>query len=253
LIAKGAVWADTPAQAAADSQLVLSMLADDTASMQVWAGPDGAFNTMRPGAFVVECSTLSLAHVINLAAMAKERNLVYIDCPVTGLPEAAAAGKLTLLVGADAVDVENAKNVLESISTVTRLFGPVGSGTCYKLIINLMGAVQIAALAEGLALSDKLSIDRETVIEAIENSAAASPQVIRYTRKMAELNFNETPLFTTSLRYKDALYALELARSAGSAALLGQVAASWFKAGTDKDPNQDEAAVVTSVSSFVVN
>ena len=252
LIKKGAIWANNPAEAAARAPIVLSMVADDVASMDVWAGVGGAFNTMQPGAVVVECSTLSLAHVTKLAALAKQKRLVYIDCPVTGLPEAAATGKLTLLVGADTADLEQARPVLECISNIIRLFGPVGTGTCYKLIINLMGAVQIAALAEGIALAGKFGIDKEAVITAIEKSAAASPQVKRHTRKMAELNFSPNPLFTTALRYKDAAYALELAESVGSAVLLGQVATDWFKAAANENPNQDEAAVINAISSFTV-
>jgi len=247
LLSLGAIWAESPAEAAKQAFAVISMLADDAASSAVWYGPQGAMDHLPAGSFAIECSTVSIKHVERLAAAARARGLRYIDCPVTGWPEAAAAGKLTLLTGADPADLEAARPVLASLSVTIRHFGPVGAGTAYKLMINLMGAVQIAALAEGMALAERLGLDRETVIAAIENSAAASPQVIRHTRKMAERNFLADPPFTLALRYKDALYGLALAESVKSPVPLGAVAAHCFARAADAGPDRDEAAVITLV------
>jgi 3-hydroxyisobutyrate dehydrogenase len=247
LLNSGAIWAETPAEAARGAFAVIAMLADDTASSAAWLGPQGALDQLAAGSFAIECSTLSISHVERLAAAATARGLRYIDCPVTGWPEAAAAGKLTLLTGADPADLEAVRPVLASLSVTIRHFGPVGAGTAYKLMINLMGAVQIAALAEGLALAERLGLDRETVIAAIENSAAASPQVIRHTRKMAERNFSSDPPFTLALRYKDALYGLALAESVKSPVPLGATAARCFARATGAGPDRDEATVITAL------
>ncbi len=247
LIEKGATWEDTPALAAAKADAVLAMVADDPASNEVWTGQNGAFNTMQPGSVMIECSTLSARHVAYLSGLANEKGFIYIDCPVTGLPDAAAQGKLTLLVGAGPEDLQLAEPVLKSIADHIIHFGATGTGTAYKLMINLMGAVQIAALAEGIALAERVGLDKETVINAITQSAAASPQVVRYVRKMAEKNFSAVPSFTTSLRFKDARYGLELAESVGSRALLGQVAASWFEKADNARPDDDEATVINVI------
>jgi len=244
LLNAGASWMESPAAAAGAATVVIAMVADDPASENVWLGPQGAMKHMNPGSLAIECSTLSSAHVTRLAAAALESGITYIDCPVTGLPEAAATGKLTLLVGAAPEDLEKANPVLQAISVAIRHFGPVGTGTAYKLMINLMGAVQIAALAEGIALSERLGLDRETVIAAVENSAAASPQVIRYVRRMAEKSFSPDPAFTLGLRLKDATYGLALANLADSPARLGEVAANWFHTASQPNPNIDEAAVI---------
>jgi 3-hydroxyisobutyrate dehydrogenase len=193
---------------------------------------------------VIECSTLSAGHVKSLATAAGKCGLTYIDCPVTGLPEAAATGQLTLLIGAEQEDLERIRPVLKSISGVIWHFGSVGSGTAYKLMINLMGAIQIAALAEGLAQAERFGLNREVVIVAVENSAAASPQVIRYARRMAERSFSDYPAFTLGLRLKDATYGVSLANSVGSPVLLGEVAASWFAIASETDANRDEATVI---------
>ncbi|HEV3412091.1 MAG TPA: NAD(P)-dependent oxidoreductase [Puia sp.] len=247
LLEVGAIWAESPAAAAHEAPVVIAMVADDIASEAVWLGNEGALNAMAMGSFVIECSTLSAGYVERLAAAALERGLIYIDCPVTGLPEAANSGQLTLLVGAEPEDLERAGPVLRSMSGVIRHFGPVGTGTAYKLMINLMGAVQIAALAEGLALAERLGLDREVVIAAVENSAAASPQVVRYVRRMAEKNYADNPAFTLDLRLKDASYGVLLANRVHSPAPLGEVAASLFAAAAKAGAGRDEASVIDIV------
>lgn len=244
LIDAGAVWADTPAEAAANADAVIAMLSDDIASQEVWLGLHGAMPQMKAGTFVIECSTLSADHVEALSSEASRRGLVYIDCPVTGIPEAAEKAQLTLLVGADTDDLEKCSALLQSFSAVIRHFGNIGTGTAYKLIINLMGAVQIAGLAEGIAMAHAAGLDMNTVTAAIEHSAAASPQVVRYTSRMAENTFAEHPGFTTSLRYKDAAYAAALAQQMQVPARLGEVAKEWFDKAKELYPDQDEALVV---------
>src|SRR5215475_9127335 len=92
LIARGARWATSPEDAAIDADAVVTMVADDEASRRVWLGTDGAAATMKAGTLAIECSTVSHAQALAMARECHSRGLVYIDCPVTGLPEAAAAG-----------------------------------------------------------------------------------------------------------------------------------------------------------------
>ena len=181
------------------------------------------------------------------AAAAKARGLRYIDCPVTGLPNAAAAGDLILLVGAEQGDLDAARPLLAPLCKAIHHFGPVGAGSGYKLMINLMGSVQIAALAEGLALAQKLGLNRDAVIVAIETGAAASPQVVRFCRPMAERTFSDRPTFTTELRHKDASYGVALANATGSAAPLGEAAVAWWDAAKADAPDADEARLIDIV------
>lgn len=246
VLQRGAQWADTPAAAARGAEMVFAMLADDPASQEVWLGASGAMAAMREGAFAIECSTLTRRHILELDKEARARGLRFIDCPVTGRPDVAAAGKLTLLVGAQTADLEAARPVLASISETIRHFGPVGAGTAYKLMINLMGAVQIAALAEGLVMAQKLGLDRDAVVAAVENSAAASRQVVHHARRMAQRTF-ANPTFTAGLRHKDAAYGAELAEEAGAATPLGEAAVAWFAAAKLIDPDADEGVVIDAV------
>ena len=242
----GARLAATPGEAATGAEAVLTMLADDPASEAVWFGPNGALAAMRPGTTAIECSTLTRRFVLDLAAKVQARGIRFIDSPVTGRPNVAAEGKLTMLVGADAADLAAARPLLEDVSEAIRHFGPVGTGTAYKLMINLMGAVQIAALAEGLVMAEKLGLDREAVVKAIETSAAASRQVVHHCRRMAERDFSD-PSFTASLRHKDAAYGAALAREAGAASVLGEASVAWFEAAKAIDADADEGIVIEAV------
>ena len=172
LIVRGARWASSPTDAADGADAVVTMVADDAASREVWLTRDGAAATMKAGTIAIECSTVSYQHALDMARELRGRGLIYIDSPVTGLPDAAAAGTLTLLVGAEPADLERARPFLAPIGTTIRHFGPVGSGTVYKLINNLMGAIQIAGLAEGLAIAEQAGLDMKLVLEAVETGVA---------------------------------------------------------------------------------
>jgi 3-hydroxyisobutyrate dehydrogenase-like beta-hydroxyacid dehydrogenase len=247
LIARGAQWAGSPMRAAEDADAVVTMVADDEASREVWLGEKGVAAAWKPGRLAIECSTVSYNHACDLGRQLGWRTFSYIDCPVTGLPDAAASGKLTLLVGADGADLEKARPFLEPLGTI-RHFGAVGAGTVYKLINNLMGAIQMAGLAEGLAMAEQAGLDMKLVVDAIEGGVAASPQVIRHARRMAARNFAGAT-FTASLRHKDAAYAVELAeRLLADTPLVGRAAVEAYGRAKAVAPDDDEAKMIEIVS-----
>ena len=248
LIARGARWASSPADAADGADAVVTMVADDEAARSVWLGKDGAATKMKPGSVAIECSTVSHQHALDMARELRGRGSAYIDCPVTGLPEAAATGKLTLLVGADAADLDRAKPYLAPISSTIRHFGPVGTGTVYKLINNLMGAVQIASLAEGIAMAEQAGLDMNLVAEAMASGAVASPQVIRHSKRMVARDFSGAS-FTTALRHKDAAYAVTLAESLlPDPPLVGRAAVEAYARAKAQMPDEDEGKMIEIVS-----
>ena len=248
LIARGARWAVSPADAAEDADAIVTMVADDEASRAVWLGKDGAATAAKAGTLAIECSTVSYKHALELARELRGRGLIYIDSPVTGLPDAAASGKLTLLVGAEAADLERARPFLAPLSTTIRHFGAVGTGTVYKLINNLMGAIQIAGIAEGLAIAEQAGLDMKLVLEAIETGVAASPQVIRHSKRMVARNFSGAT-FTAALRHKDAAYAVALAESLlAEPPLVGRAAVHAYEKAKAYAPDDDEGKMIEIVS-----
>jgi 3-hydroxyisobutyrate dehydrogenase len=223
---RGARVCDTPREACSGARAVITMTADDASSRSVWLGPSGVLAAeLAPQALAIECSTLSYAWVLELAAKTLTRGLRYLDAPVTGLPEQAAAGTLTILVGAATADLEAATPLLGAISQRTLRFGGIGAGTSYKLLVNMIGAVQIASLAEGIAIAERAGLDLTVVAEAIATGQAASPQVVRNVRRMVDNDHDRNVVFTPVLRLKDVDYALQFSRSLGLASPFGQLAA----------------------------
>jgi len=247
LIARGAQWATSPEDAAIDADAVVTMVADDEASRSVWLTTDGAAATMKAGTLAIECSTVSYQHALEMARELRSRGLIYIDCPVTGLPAAAAAGKLTLLVGADPADLERAQPFLAPIGETIRYFGAVGSGTVFKLINNLLGAVQIASLAEGVAMAEQAGLDMQVVAEALASGAIASPQVIRHSRRMIDRDFSNAS-FTAALRHKDAAYAVRLAEALLPGVPVSRAALTAYERAKSHAPDGDEGKMIEITS-----
>jgi 3-hydroxyisobutyrate dehydrogenase len=230
LVRAGAQLFATAAQACTGVDAIISMVADDPASQAIWCGTHGALAaTPKLNALAIECSTLSHAWVCELATRARARGLRYIDAPVTGLPDNAAAGELTLLLGADSADLAAARGVLEALSQRLIHFGAVGTGTAYKLIINLLGAVQLASVAESMAIAERAGLDLHTVAIAIATGQAASPQVVRNSQRMVVADYQREVVFTPHLRLKDVSYALQLTQSVGIGAPFGSLAEAAFR------------------------
>lgn len=226
----GAAAADTAREAAEGADAIFAMVGDDEASRDVWTGAAGALGaSVAPGALAIECSTISHKWTLELAGLADERALRFADCPVTGLPDAAAAGKLGIFVGASPETFGAARPLLEPMAADIVHFGPAGSGIAYKLMINLMGAVQIAAGAEGLALAERAGLDLQTVADTLKRGQAASPQVVRNTQRMVGGDHETNVVFSGRWRLKDTLYGIELARGLGLDAAFGETAGRIYQ------------------------
>ncbi len=245
----GAQYCPTPREACAGAHAVIAMTTDDSSSQALWLGPNGALAApLAPKALAIECSTLSHEWVMELATKARALDLRYLDAPVTGLPENAAAGSLTLLVGANRVDLEAARALLSAFSDRILHFGEVGAGTAYKLIVNMIGAVQIASLAEGLALAENAGLDLNIVASAITSGQAASPQVVRNARRIVDDDHDRNIVFTPALRLKDVNYALDFAKSLGKFSPFGQLAAKQLQQLIDRGHSHTNESKIIEIA-----
>jgi 3-hydroxyisobutyrate dehydrogenase len=228
--ALGARVAGSPRAAAERADVIVGMTADDESSRSIWLGEFGALAADNlPDALAIECSTLSHDWVLELAGQVRARGFRYVDAPVTGLPDAAAAGTLTLLVGADPPDLDAARPIFASLATRVLHFGGVGQGTVYKLMVNLIGAVQIASAAEGVALAERAGLDLKLVADAVASGQAASPQVVRNVRRFVAGDHGGAVNFTPALRLKDIDYALRLADKLGADCAFGRIASQLYR------------------------
>jgi 3-hydroxyisobutyrate dehydrogenase len=228
LVEAGAQWADSPALAAQHAEVVISMVGDDIASRAMWLGPDGAFATMPPHAIAVECSTLSLDWIREWHAAATTRNVKAIESPVTGSKLAAESGTLTLLVGGEAETLAKARPILATFSNNIVHFGPATSGTLYKLINNLQGAIHLLALSEGMVLAERAGLNMNTVLEVVTVGATASPMVKGKAAQVIDRNYEDAH-FTLRWMHKDLTYALRAADELGVPAPLVAAAREVYK------------------------
>jgi 3-hydroxyisobutyrate dehydrogenase len=233
LLGLGATLATTPREAARGVEAAISMVSDDDASREIWLGKTGMLDQLEPGAFVIECSTLSHAYVMELSQRATRKGLTYIDCPVTGLPDAAARGELTLLTGGSEKDIARANPYLEPMASEIVLFGSTGAGTAYKLIVNLLGAIQIAATAEAMETAMRAGLDLGQVAESLTRGAAGSFHVARQAHIMSTQSHAQNLAFTTDLRRKDTRYGVALSHDLGVASALGDLALAQFDHASD--------------------
>ncbi|MCX6940885.1 MAG: NAD(P)-dependent oxidoreductase [Verrucomicrobia bacterium] len=238
LAAAGARVAGSPREAAAGAEVVFSMVADDAASRAMWLGPDGAIAGAARGAVLVECSTLTVAWVQELAQAAAAAGAECIDAPVTGSKNQAAAGELNFLTGGNAAALETIRPALNAMGRSVTHLGPTGSGALLKLINNFLAGVHVAATAEAVAWIERTELDRAQAIAFLSDSAVGSPVTKTVAARMCAPDF--TPNFFLRLMAKDLGYASGEAAKAGqqltSAAMARDVFQRAIAAGHgDKD------------------
>ncbi len=226
----GAKIAATPAAAVAGADIVFSSVTNDEASREVWTGAQGILaGNLQPGTLVAECSTLSHDWVMELAGLAQARGLRYVDCPVAGRPDAAEAGELRVYIGGDKADLEELRPYIEPFSKKIFHFGPVGAGTAYKLIYNLLGVIQVASTAEAMIQCEAAGIDLHTAAEAFALGYTGSKHVAHHSAAMAEGKRGQEVRFPGRGRLKDSQYGVQFADQLGRQALIGKAASDVFK------------------------
>lgn len=249
LASEGVRIAATPAEAVDGARFVLSMVTGDDASRAVWEGPGGALEGRpAPDALAIECSTVSRGRIGQLAAAASDRGMTFMDCPVAGRPDAAAAGTLTVFAGGSDAALERARPVLEAYSRAILHMGPTGSGITFKLVYNAVGATQLASLAEAMATCRNAGLDMAMAARAFSDGATGSPHVRLHSALMASGDYPGVPSFTPSGRIKDLEYAVILMRNNGVDASLADAARALFER---VDPNSRHSINDTQVVDFI--
>lgn len=227
LAERGARVAGSPAEAAADADIIFSMLAEDEACRQAWLGKEGALASATAGAVLVECSTVTPAWIEELASAAQQRKLDLIDAPVTGSREQAAAGQLLFLAGGSVNVLEKITPVLESMSRGIVHLGPIGSGVRLKLINNFVCGVQAASLAEALGMIERSGLNTEQALRVLTEGAPGSPLFKTLSARM--MGHDYAPHFAAKLMAKDLRYATEEAKKHSQPLVTGTAALTVFE------------------------
>jgi len=173
VLANGASHATTPADAAAAADIVVSMLADDAAVLEVFEGPGGLLSVPVEGKLFIDMSTLRPSTVRGLAESVQALGASFVDAPVSGTVGPAREGQLLVLCGASDEDFKRAQPILEVFARRIVRAGSVGQGALLKLVVNLPLAVYWGSLAEAIAMGKHGGLDLELMLETIQDSSAA--------------------------------------------------------------------------------
>ena len=204
-----------PAGLAAGADIVITMLADDVALHDVMAGPRGVLEGLRPGSLVIDMGTVGRSAILELDVEVRDRGARLVDAPVSGVPKVAAEGRLTIMAGGAADDLERARPVLSTFAERIIHVGPVGAGAAMKLAINTAIHGLNQALSEALVLAERSGIERSTAYEVFVAGAISGPFVVN-RRAVFERPGEGPQPFSIQLAAKDVRLALDLAHAVGA-------------------------------------
>ncbi len=182
LVAAGARRASSPAQVAQECDVVLTCLPDVPTSDHIFLGQDGLLAAARPGQVFVDHSTVTLALSRRCAQAATARGAYFLDTPISGGPERAADGTLTIMVGGDRQAFDKVEPVFKAMGKNVRYAGGSGAGTVFKLINQLLASINICAVAEAMVMAEKAGVDRQALLEVLNTSWGGSAVLARRGR-----------------------------------------------------------------------
>jgi 3-hydroxyisobutyrate dehydrogenase/2-hydroxy-3-oxopropionate reductase len=217
--ATGASVAGTPREAATEADVILVSLADDNAVRSTYGSvedsADGLVAGLRPGAVVLEASTVHPDTIRALVPLVAQRSATLLDTPVSGSVPSVQRGELTILAGGDADALDRARPVLDVLATKVFHLGESGTGAAMKLAVNsaLLGLNQ--ALAEALVLAEKAGIPRHLAYDVFAASAVGAP-FVHYKRAAFERPEEAEAAFILELAAKDLAVADSLAHEVGA-------------------------------------
>jgi 3-hydroxyisobutyrate dehydrogenase-like beta-hydroxyacid dehydrogenase len=219
LVSAGATLAKTPREAAASSDVLMTIVSDPPALESVLWGRqhenDGALAGLKTGSIYIDSSTVSPSLVQKISAACKERGVRFLDAPVTGGDWGAREGNLVFMIGGEVETLKEAEPILGVMGKKWFHLGPNGAGQTIKLAMNAILALQVGAMAEAIALVTKAGLNGAQLVEVMQASMARSGVLDVKSPLMLKGDFK--PSFPLRLMHKDLGLALDLANQLGVA------------------------------------
>ncbi len=167
VLAQGATWADSPAAAVKEVEVLITMLAHPKAVEETALGDGGFLDAMNEGQLWVDSSTLNPSFSRRMAKEATARGVRFLDAPVAGTKAPAESGDLVFFVGGEAADIEEVQPLFDAVGRATKHVGAHGMGTSLKVVVNHMLATSMAAFAEGIVLGEGLGVPQEVLFDTL--------------------------------------------------------------------------------------
>jgi len=214
LTAAGAVAGTSPKDVAARSEIVITMLPNSPEVKQAILGPGGVIEGVRPGAIVVDMSSIAPLASREISAALAAKGVPLLDAPVSGGEPKAISGTLAIMVGGPQSVFDAVKDILAKMGSSVTLVGDIGSGNITKLANQIVVALNIAAMSEALVLATKAGVDPERVYQAIRGGLAGSTVLDAKVPLVLARNFK--PGFRIELHIKDLMNAMDTAHEIGA-------------------------------------
>jgi 3-hydroxyisobutyrate dehydrogenase len=244
LIALGAEMAEDLSSLAKSSEVVITMLYGDQSIEDVLLNQ--VIPSSRPGTTFIDMTTVTPAMSRRTVEKAKAQDCYFIDAPVMGSKEAAAAGQLLILASGTTELLDANRSILEAMSGEIIHVGPNGSSAWLKLANNQMVAVVMAAFGESLAFTEKAGIDRKVVIDMLVRTVVRLSQM----KQQKILDRDWTTQFALDLMFKDVLHTLDAAKELGVPMPVLEAAKEQYKkASIDNNERVDFSVIVDKTAS----
>ncbi|PKR76986.1 2-hydroxy-3-oxopropionate reductase [Halalkalibacillus sediminis] len=199
--ANGGQVVDSLKEIAAVSEVVITMVPNAPEVKDVLFGEEGIVDSLKPGSIVIDMSSIDPLASKDIAATLRERDVQFLDAPVSGGEPKAIEGTVSVMVGGDEVTFEKCLPILQTVGASVVRVGDVGAGNSAKLANQIVVATNIAAVSEALVLADKMGVDQTQVYEAIRGGLAGSTVMDAKAPMMIEGDFE--PGFKVDLHLKD--------------------------------------------------
>ena len=226
----GMLWANSPREAARDSEVVFSIVIDSAAVQSVALGEDGIIAGLRKDAVYLDMSTINPEVSRAVAAEFAKAGLTMMDAPISGTTLTLGQGKASLMVGGDKAAFERVQPVLLAIGPKVTYIGAQGLAVQLKVALNMTLVIEVIGFCEGVALAEKGGVPREVAVDAMLKSVVASPVLNYRAPLILEGHISDATYGNVNLQQKDMLLALELGRKMGVPVPLGAAANEMLNA-----------------------
>jgi 3-hydroxyisobutyrate dehydrogenase-like beta-hydroxyacid dehydrogenase len=242
----GVAISSSVSELVADSDVILSSLANDAAVRSVYFDDDGVFSSIKPRNVILEMSTISpeLSRLLHQEASARGVDL--LDLAISGSTPAVEAGTITLLGGGDKSTFERCTPIYESIAKQWFLIGLGSSGILMKLVVNLLLGVDMQAIAEAVSLGEHLRIDRNVLLDVLSRTTVIPPA---FGGKIKKIKNNDySPEFPLRLMSKDMDLVMDAAKTSGADLPAARAAQSVLASSVSSNGDQDLSAITPFIA-----
>jgi 3-hydroxyisobutyrate dehydrogenase len=237
--------AQSPADAGADAEIVITMVVDGPQVESVLLGEDGAATRAADGTLFVDCSTIGPEATRSIGAGLADRGLHFMDAPVTGSSPRAEDGTLTIMAGGTEADFERAKPVLDAMGKLIVHAGPLGHGQIVKLLNNSVAAANTSVVAEALLVAKRSGVDLDALTTVMAAGSGGSAMLELKAGPMREHDY--TTLFKLEHMLKDVRLCLEHGQAVGAPFQSAAWAREILSAGMGRGLGEDDFAALIEV------